>query len=193
MAALVPPPTTSFANGASVETLIPPRVPGVGITVGRAATAATGARVAGRGDAVAASIGTVAGVVVADAMGVSTSSAAESGKGVGGWATAVGSTVGVLVGNGVSSGAGIGANVRVSVGCGVPGVGATVGGLAGEGVRSGTGVGMDVVCGGVGCGVVGVEGISEQPHSTLSSVAVVTSKYAPPSSSMPSIPSWKCA
>lgn len=125
MALLVPPPITSVVDGASVDTLIPPRVPGVGATVGAATPPGAGARVAARGEVVAAGVRAVAGAVVVDAMGttlmatgedVASGSAAKSGEGVGGWATAVGSAVGAFTREGVGSGVVIGADVCGGVG-----------------------------------------------------------------------------
>ena len=90
-----------------METLIPPRVPGVGVTV--SAAAAAGARVAARGESMGAPPMTTG-------EGVSSGLTADTGEGVEGWATAVGSAVGVLVGEGVLSGAGVGTDVFGDVG-----------------------------------------------------------------------------
>lgn len=137
MASLVPPPTTPVADGASVETLIPPRVSVVGVTV--LAAAAAGARVAARGESmgappmttgegvpsgltadtgarVAARGESVGAPPMNTGEGVPSGLATDTGEGVGVWATAVGSAVGVLVGEGVLSGAGVGTDVFGDVG-----------------------------------------------------------------------------
>lgn len=114
VASLVPPPSNPVVDGESVETSTPPRVPGVGITVGVTAAAAA----AGAGVVVVDATGATP-VVTGD--GVSSGSAAETGEGVGRWVNAVGSAVGgvgELVGESVGSGAGTGTDV-----CGGGGVG----------------------------------------------------------------------